>query len=319
MSKLADKFVHPTVFTGDWPDWHGYTWLDWVASSNCYHPADDYNRGSGNDDLGQDVKSMANGVVFHTSEKTTGYGKIIIIKHSLGYNMKKFIKDTYGIETNALYSLYAHLKDILVAVGNEVACGQLIAHVGRSGTTLAHLHNELYSLDGELQNLPYRFYPVGWTKERIKENWLPPYLFVEAVKNIESYETFLGKPKAYWETVEKDRNDLLEQLGKKDDEWLALMKPLNTEIVKLTNEIKQLKEDIAKMGETAEKVELSHQTALTKKDAIITTRERSISKLQNKLTLCIEGQAENYEPRELFTLFIKSLFKGGEINNGKSK
>jgi len=44
--KLADKFVHPTIYTGEWPNWNGYAWLDWVASSNCYHPGDDYNKDS---------------------------------------------------------------------------------------------------------------------------------------------------------------------------------------------------------------------------------------------------------------------------------
>jgi len=307
MIKLADKWTHPTIFTGNWPNWNGWTWLDWVAKDNCYHPGDDYNKGSGDDDYGQDVKAMANGIVFHTSEKTTGYGKIIIVKHQLGYNLKKFIKDTYGMEVSSLYSLYAHLKDILVAVGNEVDCDQLIAHVGKTGTIWSHLHNELYHLDGELQNLPYRFYPVGWSKEEIKENWLPPYLFIESVKNLESYETFLGKPKAYWEQLEKDRNDLLEQLGKKDSECLALLKPLRLEIVKITNKVKQLEEDIAKSKTTAKKVETAHQTALGEKDEIITTKEEDIVKLQNKLTICLEDKVDKLLPKEAFILFINSF------------
>ncbi len=62
----ADKWVHPTKFTGEYPDWAGFTFEDWDATNKVYHPGDDYNFGGGDDDCGQDACSVAAGIVIHT-------------------------------------------------------------------------------------------------------------------------------------------------------------------------------------------------------------------------------------------------------------
>jgi len=165
--KNAEKFIHPTKFTGNWPNWNGFAFLDWHKENNVYHPGEDYNFGYGDQDLGQDTNCTANGIVVHVSKRTTGYGNLIICKHNLGYNLRKFIKETYGIDTNKLYSLYAHLKDISVNVGDEIDCGQKIGTVGKSGTKWAHLHFEIFAPIGEIAKKAWRFYPVGWSKEKI--------------------------------------------------------------------------------------------------------------------------------------------------------
>ena len=47
------------------------------------------------------------------------------------------------------YTLYIHMEDIPVSVGQDVKQGELIGHVGAEGTGVAHLHYEqLYNPDG---------------------------------------------------------------------------------------------------------------------------------------------------------------------------
>jgi septal ring factor EnvC (AmiA/AmiB activator) len=65
--------------------------------------------------IGTPVRAVAKGRVDYTSEDFEAYGQMVILNHGSGY-----------------YTLYAHLSDITVAVGAEVAAGQTI---GRSGDT----------------------------------------------------------------------------------------------------------------------------------------------------------------------------------------
>ncbi len=314
--KNADKWVHPTRFTGNWPDWNGYTWLDWAANQNAFHPGDDYNFGSGDDDCGQDVKACANGIVIHTSKSTSGYGNLIIIKHQLGYNLKRFIKETYGIETDQVLSLYAHLKDILVAIGNEIDCDALIGHVGKTGTEWCHLHFELFSLWKDLANTTYRFYPVGWSKDKVKENWIPAYSFIEATKNLDSYETFLGKSKDYWLQVEKDRESLLKQLGEKESEFLKIQEGLQKQITELVKENQQLMIKTASFNERLEKIDVTYQKKVSELEEKLTKKDEEIKKLENRIAEILSDQSEKYKIGEAFTLLLNAITnsfkKGGE-------
>lgn len=65
--------------------------------------------------VGTVVKAVAKGRVDYTSDDYASYGEIVIVNHG----------DSY-------YTLYAHLSEISVAVGQELSAGQTI---GRSGDT----------------------------------------------------------------------------------------------------------------------------------------------------------------------------------------
>lgn len=65
--------------------------------------------------IGTPVKAVAKGRVDYTSEDFEAYGQMVILNHGDGY-----------------YTLYAHLSEIGVSVGQEVTPGQVI---GRSGDT----------------------------------------------------------------------------------------------------------------------------------------------------------------------------------------
>ncbi len=299
--KLADKWVHPTMFTGDWPNWNGFTFLQWHTKNNVWHSGDDYNLGYGNQDLGQSVKCCASGIVIHASKSTVGYGNIVVIKHQLGYNLKRFIKQTYGIDTDVLYSFYAHLQDFIVAVGNEIDGDALIGHVGKSGTTSPHLHFEVYAPIGELEKKGWRFYPMGWPKEKVQQFWLPAYKFIEASKQIvELGEGFLGKPEKYWLQVEKDRESLLDQIGKVDGKWAVKVANAEKETGRLTEEIAKVSLQVKSLAESHTKeVEVLNGKIKKLEDDLLTVKTRNAELLK--------GQSKDLTLKELLKLIFYKI------------
>jgi septal ring factor EnvC (AmiA/AmiB activator) len=67
--------------------------------------------------VGSPVHSVAKGRVDYTSEDFGTYGQMVILNHGDGY-----------------YTLYGHLSEILVSVGQEVQAGQVIARSGDTGS-----------------------------------------------------------------------------------------------------------------------------------------------------------------------------------------
>lgn len=300
--KNADKWIQPTAFTGNYPDWAGFTFLDWDVNNNVFHPGDDYNFGFGDQDFGQAVKSTANGIVVYTSKSMQGYGNLCIIKHTLGYNLKRFIKENYGIETDVLYSLYAHLKDMLVSTGNEIDADALIGHIGKSGTKWAHLHFEIYQA---IPDTGWRYYPTGKSKEWIQDYYLPAYKFIESTKNIESYDNYLGKPKDYWLQVEKDREALLNQIGSIDQEW-------SKKLQKVTNEFSTCTIDSATLQTKLESCATTSQKERDDFAIKLATKQNEVNEAKNRITEVLKDNADNYkfiESLKLVVYTIGNMFK----------
>jgi lipoprotein NlpD len=76
--------------------------------------------------IGQAVKTTAAGVVVYAGNGLANYGNLIIIKHN----------DEY-------LSAYAHNNQLLVQEGSRVQAGQVIAHMGNTGTDRVKLHFEI--------------------------------------------------------------------------------------------------------------------------------------------------------------------------------
>jgi len=76
--------------------------------------------------LGQDVRAACAGRVVYAGNGLRGYGNLIIIKHG-----------------DSLLSAYAHNREMLVHDGQEVAMGQLIAHMGLGTPKSANLYFEI--------------------------------------------------------------------------------------------------------------------------------------------------------------------------------
>lgn len=76
--------------------------------------------------LGQDVRAASAGRVVYTGSGLRGYGNLVIIKHG-----------------ESLLSSYAHNRDMLVHEGQEVAAGQVIAHMGTGSHQVSALYFEI--------------------------------------------------------------------------------------------------------------------------------------------------------------------------------
>jgi murein DD-endopeptidase MepM/ murein hydrolase activator NlpD len=98
------------------------------------HPGEDWNGGPGDDDLGQPVQSIADGVVAMARDVRLGWGNIVIIRHAFYENGRLTCID----------SLYGHLNRIQVTEGQSVSRGQQIGTIGNNhGMYDAHLHFEI--------------------------------------------------------------------------------------------------------------------------------------------------------------------------------
>ena len=87
---------------------------------------------------GTPVKAAAAGVALYSGDGIRGYGNMIILRHS----------DEY-------VTVYAHNEANLVAEGDRVEQGQIIARVGRTGrATAPHLHFEIRRNNRAVDPLP---------------------------------------------------------------------------------------------------------------------------------------------------------------------
>ncbi|WP_423126753.1 M23 family metallopeptidase [Gaoshiqia sp. Z1-71] len=90
--------------------------------------------------VGTEIYSTGDGIVKDVQTSRTGYGRWIVIDHGFGYE-----------------TLYGHLNDFNVKVGQSVKRGSVIGYVGNSGTSSGpHLHYEVHK-NGKPVN-PQHFY-----------------------------------------------------------------------------------------------------------------------------------------------------------------
>lgn len=88
---------------------------------------------------GSPVIAAASGVVVYADSKLTGYGNLIIIRH-----------------TSDMFTAYAHNQKNLVKRGEKVKVGQKIAYVGRTGRASgSHLHFEVRRGETAVDPLAY--------------------------------------------------------------------------------------------------------------------------------------------------------------------
>lgn len=131
-----------------------------------YHDGEDVNLSTGGDtDLGQPLYACLKGkVVFYHNAKhpTTGFGKHMVVE----------------VETRdgKRWLHYAHCQDITGEV-KEVSEGEVIGHLGESGTEYAHLHFSVFKVDPS--TLPSGIDTVAKTQEQLNAWWEDPAVFYE--------------------------------------------------------------------------------------------------------------------------------------------
>lgn len=114
----------------------GYGWrLDPFTKAPKMHFGMDFSA-----EIGTPIYATGDGKVIRADSKSSGFGRHIRIDHGYGYT-----------------TIYAHLNDYNVQVGQKVKRGDLIGFVGNSGRSRGpHLHYEVH-LNGERLN-PVNFY-----------------------------------------------------------------------------------------------------------------------------------------------------------------
>ncbi len=88
--------------------------------------------------LGEPVLAAASGRVVYAGSGLSGYGKLLILKHS-----------------EIFLSAYAHNSELLVREGDFIKGGQRIADMGSSGTDRVKLHFEIRSEGSPVDPLKY--------------------------------------------------------------------------------------------------------------------------------------------------------------------
>jgi chaperonin cofactor prefoldin len=131
-----------------------------VKTSYGYHEGTDLNLKTGGDsDLGQELLAIADGEItsVHSHTGIPTFGKHLHLK----------INTPFGIR----WIHYCHCQDILVPEGAKVLEGQLIAKVGKSGTTVSHLHFAI-------KNQPTGIDGIAKTQDDLLK-WEDPIPFIE--------------------------------------------------------------------------------------------------------------------------------------------
>lgn len=122
---LEMKTTYPVVYAGTYR-------LDGIEDIGS-HPAVDIKTLTGTP-----VYSVMNGVVERATQSSSGFGNLVVIRHSHVPS-----PDNLNMPTT-LYSGYAHLNSISVKEGDVVTKGQQIGTVGQTGTaTTPHLHFQM--------------------------------------------------------------------------------------------------------------------------------------------------------------------------------
>jgi murein DD-endopeptidase MepM/ murein hydrolase activator NlpD len=193
----------------------GLEWLQWYDGHKVYHPGFDLNRGKGNEDLGDPVKCVTEGVVEYVSPAPSvlngqngGYGWFIIVRH-----------EQYG-----LWTRYAHLSEVFVKKGDQVQVDTQIARVGNSGTNYSHLHFEVFNAKMfDIQKAhwrPFAFYPSNKPKQYVVEHYVNGLEWIEKI-NAEQLEPW--KQELY-DWAKEDISDMDALLGGNIWSLLALVK-----------------------------------------------------------------------------------------------
>jgi murein DD-endopeptidase MepM/ murein hydrolase activator NlpD len=99
--------------------------------------------------IGTAVYASGNGKIQQVQQKKDGYGNSIVMDHGYGFQ-----------------SVYAHLSEISVKVGDEVKRGQIIGRVGNSGGVAPHLHYEVIYKKKRVN--PLHFCREGMTAEEFQ-------------------------------------------------------------------------------------------------------------------------------------------------------
>jgi len=135
---LADGFDFPVGK----PNGEGFYKSRGLRLKSPRHLGEDWNgNGGGNTDLGAPVYTIGDGVVTYAEDAKGRWGKNVIVRHAF--------RDPKSGKVLCCQTLYSHLHDISVELGQLVRRGERVGSIGTgNGQFPAHLHFELhYDID----------------------------------------------------------------------------------------------------------------------------------------------------------------------------
>jgi hypothetical protein len=197
----------------EWNKWYSAQGFG-VKTDYGYHEGVDINLKTGGDtDLGQELLAVADGEItsVESHTKIPSFGKHLHLK----------VETPLGIR----WFNYCHCQDILVSEGTKVKEGQLIAHLGKTGTTVAHLHFAC-------KNQPTGVDAVAKTLEDLAK-WEDPIAFIEKINALPVPATSSQNNNL---DVEKKINDLSEKVVNNANQVNILNDSVNS-LVKKINDI----------------------------------------------------------------------------------
>jgi murein DD-endopeptidase MepM/ murein hydrolase activator NlpD len=196
--QTADGFDFPVGK----PDGAGYWIVSGLAEQEYYklfgswHTGEDWNRGSGDADLGDPVYSVAHGKV-NVARHFGGWGNVVLVEHGLP-------------DGDTVWSQYAHLREMTVSEGQKVSRGDQVGTIGKGDKNkfVAHLHFEI-----RLRDLPA--YKWGWKTEadrlEVLRSYAHPSDFISARRPgvpatqasiDETSEAFSRSESEYWQEAQ---------------------------------------------------------------------------------------------------------------------
>lgn len=165
---LADGFDFPCGK----PDGEGYYIARGVRLRAPIHYGEDWNgKGGGDTDLGDPVCAIGGGIVIWAYDVHGGWGNVVIVRHAY--------RDPADLQVKFVDSLYGHLNEMKVKVGQEVVRGELVGTIGSNrGMYPAHLHLEVrYNLNtGMMRD----------SVDRNFSNWAVPSDFIRQHRKLKS-------------------------------------------------------------------------------------------------------------------------------------
>lgn len=164
--RISDGFDFPVGI----PNADGYYKARGMRLRPPVHFGEDWNgRGGGNTDLGDPVHAISNGIVVWSYDVRTGWGNVVIIRHAY--------RDPSTGQVKHCDSLYGHLRQRFVKVGQEVKRGDKIGTIGTNrGMYAAHLHFEIRHNLG-----------IGMHRNNVARslsNWADPTVFIKRYRRL---------------------------------------------------------------------------------------------------------------------------------------
>lgn len=130
-----------------------------------YHEGVDINLKTGGDsDLGQEIKAIANGRILYyhyATHPTTGFGRHLVYKIDGAWG-SRWVHCAHMLETD-------FIKNV-----QNVTEGEIIGRIGKSGTTLAHLHFAIFKKDP----IAFGIDNIANTPQELNDIWEDPISFI---------------------------------------------------------------------------------------------------------------------------------------------